>query len=345
MIGHSLEPAVSEEQFLRRELGLTWEQVTCDDLQGEIRHRHDRGLRTAVICSEPEAYAEALASAPKGSVVLVLISDEGYSESRRRLVQFTRSVHSVYRQYPARPASSSAIAAAVAGFIGDARGTSQSGRTALPNGRKGRETRRRMQEWAQISTPVRDVPLGYTHAFVDAFLAAYAPDADLDRSLFDTPVPSRERAISVTFRGNRGLAARIVGMERAARLPDSDITTIDADWSGFAHGDVGRTYVDALSSARFALCPPGFVNNESFRFYEALLCGALPLELEVALTHQGRLIARDRNTIHASSWRRGLTVATSMDEAARQRRVASARTLVQQTLRTVRSAITADVEG
>lgn len=344
MIGFSLEPAVSEEQFLRRELDLTWTTVGTEELAEVVAQRHATGKRTAIICSEPDPYLSVLARVPADSVVLVLVSDEGYSAARVRLAQLA-AVHSVYRQYPARPASMAQIARAVAGFAGDARGTSQAGRTALPNWQKGRATRTRMRAWQRVSVPVHDVPLGYTHAFVDAFVKTYVPDADASTSLFDVPTPQTQRDISVTFRGNRGLAARIVGMERAARIPASDIEMIDADWSGFATGDVGTTYVDALSRARFALCPPGFVNNESFRFFEALLCGALPVELEVALTHQGLNAPRDRIAIRAYSWRDGLAQAQAMTERERVTRVGAARTLVQRTLSGLRAHLASDVEG
>lgn len=336
----SLEPPVSEEAFLRRELGLEWRQAA----PAEIRAAAQRGP-VALIVSEPEPYAPLLASLPERCAVLVMISDEGYAPARADLVRASRSVRSVYRQYPAHPASSAQIASAIAGFIRDARGTSQSPRTALPNWRKGRGIRQRMAPWAQVRQPVHDVPLGYTHAFVDGITAITAGAPDPDASLFDTALPDAERGISITFRGNRGLAQRIIGTERAGRLPRSDIRLVDADWSGFAVGDVGRAYVDALRAARFALCPPGFVNNESFRFTEALICGALPVEVEVALTHQGRLPDREGGSIRATSWSAALAQAEAMPEAERVERVTRARRLLSDRLRTLRAEIARDLEA
>jgi hypothetical protein len=336
---YSLEPPVSEAPFLEREVGLRWTQVTTEELAAHLRER-----RGVVICSEPAPYDEVLAAAPDGSAVLVMISDEGYSRDRLALVQERRAIASVYRQYAATPASLGQIAQAARAFVGDARTTSESGRTALPNGMKGRETRTRMKAWTACRVPVRAVPLGYTSTFSEAFVACH-PEAGDTGSLFSADVLAGERATSITFRGNRGLAARIVGMERAARLPNSDIATIDADWSGFAEGDVGASYVEALSASRFALCPPGFVNNDSFRYFEALACGALPVELRVALTHQGIAAARSPRAVISPSWREGLARAVEMDENDRREAARAARSLVTDVLARTRTRLAADLEA
>ena len=341
----SLEAPVSEEPFLRRELGLSWRQVDGHALATRLTHEHP----TVLICSEPAEYVRVLDHAPAQSVVLVLISDEGYDPERRRLVQFHPAVRAVYRQYAARPTSAWTLLRAVAGDVRDARKTSESGRTALPNTLAGRQTRRRMADWLQVTTPVRDVPLGYTSTFEAAFAAVNGVD-DVEASLFEdldgtVGDDTDARPTSITFRGNRGLAQRIMGMELAQRVPGSDVGTIDADWSGFAEGDVGRTYVEALLRSRFALCPPGFVNNESFRYYEALLCGALPIELRTALTHQGVATARAGQAIRRHSWTSGLGEAAGMAEPERRARVTAARTLVRDRLRTLRQQIRDDVEA
>jgi hypothetical protein len=201
-----------------------------------------------------------------------------------------------------------------------------------------------MKAWAACLIPVHAVPLGYTSTFSQAFVARHPEVGDSD-SLFSVDALDGERPTSITFRGNRGLAARIVGMERAARLPNSDIATIDADWSGFAEGDVGATYVEALSTSRFALCPPGFVNNDSFRYFEALACGALPVEIRVALTHQGIAGAHSPRAVIRPSWRQGLTLAVEMSEVDRREATLAARSLVADVLARTRTRLTADLEA
>ena len=120
---------------------------------------------------------------------------------------------------------------------------------------------------------------------------------------------------------------------------------IDADWSARAAVDVGASYVDSLVSAQFALCPPGFANNESFRFYEALACGALPIEVSVASTHLGELPWRNMGSIAHSSWTRGLREAEEMPEDERERSVLVARGLVTDVLHASAMRMRADVEG
>jgi hypothetical protein len=130
----------------------------------------------------------------------------------------------------------------------------------------------------------------------------------------------------------------------AERVEESRIELVDADWSGRAGREAGAPYVEQLGSARFALCPPGFVNNESFRFYESLLCGALPIEVTIATTHLGEIPWRDGGSIRDASWSTGLRTAARMSEAERRTRVHAARTLIATTLHTIAADIRADLE-
>jgi hypothetical protein len=183
-----------------------------------------------------------------------------------------------------------------------------------------------MQSWVLLGDRVRFLPLGYTDTFASAF-AKHAHVSDTS-SFFTARDIERDRPLSVVFRGNRGLAQRIAGCTLAAALPDSGIALVDAEWSGRASTEVGTPYVDELCAARFALAPPGFVNNESFRFYEALVCGALPVEVRIATTHLGQIPWRTGGSITEFSWTTGLRAAMAMAEDERRARVTSARSLI-----------------
>ena len=201
-----------------------------------------------------------------------------------------------------------------------------------------------MKQWQAVEHKVSPIPLGYTDTFARAFAQRFAPPSNA--SVFSVDPTNRvDRERSVVFRGNRGLAQRIVGTERAKKTRDSEITLIDADWSARADSDVGAAYVDSLIAARFALCPPGFANNESFRFYEALACGALPIEVSVASTHLGELPWRSRGPISSASWTKGLKEAEQMTEVERAQRVFIARGLVTEVIESAAIRLRADVEG
>lgn len=336
--GLSLEPPPAEAEFLRRELGIAWEHV--DETQMESAARSQ--WRTLLVMSEPEPYREILHRLERDSVIALMVSDEAYSPDRLALA-VKPSVVRTYRNYAAAPASLASVTRAVTGFISDAGRADEPRRTALPNARAGWMVRERMSTWAHHGDRIRSVPLGYTDVFADAF--GTRRGVGRDDSLFaGVGEGSDTRPHSIVFRGNRGLAPRIVACTLTERVKDSRVELIDADWSGRAGRDAAEGYIDQLESARFALCPPGFVNNESFRFYEALLCGALPIEVAVATTHLGEIPWRDAGSIRGASWGLGLRRADEMSEIERGTRVRAARTLVATALSTIAENIRADLE-
>ena len=336
--GFSLEPPASEVEFLRRELGIQWSRVT----QQEVLSHVATAERTLVLMSEPEPYRSIVEQAPDDSIVCLMISDEAYSLERLTIAK-QPSVHRVYRHYPCQPASWGRIAGTAAGYVRDSRGTSQRARTIVPNMRSGMRVRTRMEHWQNIERKVTAIPLGYTDTFAHAFAQRFSLPSNASVFAGD-PTNTVNRDRSVVFRGNRGLAQRIVGIERGKKALGSEITLIDADWSARADSDVGAAYVDSLIAARFALCPPGFANNESFRFYETLACGALPIEVSAASTHLGELPWRNAGSITKSSWTEGLREAESVSETERRERVTSARTLVVEALGNAAQSIRDDLE-
>jgi hypothetical protein len=48
---------------------------------------------------------------------------------------------------------------------------------------------------------------------------------------------------------------------------------------GFARGYSKKEYSDFMYDARLIICPKGFTSNETFRHYEALMAGAIPISL------------------------------------------------------------------
>ena len=323
----SLEQPMAEEHFLARELGVRWTTVSADELARTLRSNS----ATLVIVSDPGPYEQTLSNAPEGSAVLLQISDEAYTADR--VAQGTLlAVRTIFRHYAPDIAPVSQRMRAVAGFIGDARACDVPMRSAKPLYESGKAVRLRMADWLRVSIPVQSLPLGYTNAF-----------ANPHQEESESPT---ERTISICFRGNRGLAPRILGLEAAAQIPGADIQLVDRAWSGASPETTNaRPYIDQLRSSRFALVPPGFVNAESFRYYEAILCGALPVEIRVALTHQGFVPFRSEASVRSWSWQAAMREVRGMSEDERVRRLAAARTLMDEQFASSRAAIVRAVEG
>ena len=282
-VGLSLEPAMSERAFLDRELGIDWRTVETQELHKNLQSSGPHLL----IISDPALYGNVLSTAPRASVVVFLISDEDYTPARLALIEDSPSVKAVFRHYSIEPAAPVAIGTSMREFLSDCRRSDVRATTAIDLISRGRTTRKAMRKWQELTVPVITVPLGYTDAFERAYVQAR--DITPGASLFDSwQTPAGQRPTSIAFRGIAGQPQRQVMIDAARTDPHSRIEIIDATWSG-SNPDAGRDYVQLLMSAQRALCPPGFVNTESFRRYEAVLCGALPISPPTALTHLGRL--------------------------------------------------------
>lgn len=321
--GLSVEPPMAEQRFLESELGVRWQHVT----QQELAQALQAGPTRLVIASDPDLYVNVLRSAPARSVVLLQISDEAYSDDRRAMAD-SPAIRALFRHYAPQVASPVKIARAVAGFATDASRSAVSVRSVASLYQSGAQVRERMKAWTSVS--YLPLPLGYTSAFHEA-REHHEPH-------------SVDRSISVVFRGNRGLATRIVATDAVARMEDSSLTFIDDHaWSGL--GGRAQDYVEELMNARFALVPPGFVNGETFRYYEAVRCGALPVEIDVALTHQGVVPFRSPATIRTPSWHRALAVAAKMPEEERLARVSAAQSAIDDAFARSRTHLLQSMEG
>ena len=296
----SVEAPVSEAEFLRREIGLDI-TVAPPDRIARVAQRQP----TVVVVSEPDPYRDLVHAAPRGSLVLFMISDEGYSPDRLDLVHGATSIRAVFRHYGIEGASLTDIAASTREFLSATNRSSVSPRVLPHLLATGWRTRGRMKRWGNVSVPVHAVPLGYTSDFAHAVIRALDLDLNSGDSLIEAILAKpdvNERAeprdktevrdLDTVFRGSPGSAHRQMLVEQAQQQPDAVVEWIDADWTSVPSRERADRYVASLHRAHRALCPPGAINTETFRFYEAALCGARPVEPRTALTHLGRPIAR-----------------------------------------------------
>ena len=285
----SLEQPVSEAEFLRREIGLVVHVASPTDLLARL----STARPTVLVISETEPYRDLLHRAPPGSVIAFLISDESYSDDRRELVASSAAVRAVFRQYGLTPAPLGDITSAAGAFVRACRSSTVSPRLLPRLLSVGRATRARMLAWQSVQLPVHAVPLGYTTGFAQAFASTLDQSLPDNASLFDLPPKTEHhRPVAMTFRGSPSTAHRQALVDQARHRVGSDIRWVDAAWASTSASERALSYVQELHASDFALCPPGAVNTETFRYYEALICGAQPVEPRTALTHLGLPVAR-----------------------------------------------------
>lgn len=82
-----------------------------------------------------------------------------------------------------------------------------------------------------------------------------------------------DKTLSVQFRGQVNHRRREECVEYAAAIPDASIVTTD----GFTQGIPRDRYLAEVAASRVVLCPSGVTMPSSFRIYEALEAGAVPI--------------------------------------------------------------------
>ncbi|MFM8353260.1 MAG: hypothetical protein ACKN9D_19595, partial [Actinomycetales bacterium] len=178
--GWSLEQPVSEEQFLRRELGVAWQVDSATELAVKCRAATPQ-QPLLLICSEPAGYRELLDQAPANSIVLIMLSDEAYSPERLDLVRNAPALRAIYRHYTLTLANPLTITWQAVLLALQSIGTSVRPTAVIALLRIGRATRARMRAWQQVNTPVHVMPLGYTNRFAEGFASLLGPSANDDR--------------------------------------------------------------------------------------------------------------------------------------------------------------------
>jgi hypothetical protein len=133
---------------------------------------------------------------------------------------------------------------------------------------------RKKAESAEITYPWSNLPLGYTNQFVMQ-LSDEIVNSDL--SLVDNwPIieygKDQIRDNHVRFMGQIGTWYRRELVRIFSKFPNFDYVE-SSGWGG----SLKTGYIEMLKTSTFILCPPGIFTNETFRYFESIICGALPI--------------------------------------------------------------------
>lgn len=92
------------------------------------------------------------------------------------------------------------------------------------------------------------------------------------------PIPQAPKAWDVFFAGQINHDRRKQMVDAIDRMRDMNYLEIGTTYTeGFATGLSGEQYVAEMALTRIAPCPSGQVTQDSFRFFEALEAGAVPI--------------------------------------------------------------------
>lgn len=253
-----------ETEYLKREFGLVPNQVDPNTLKlgNEI---------TIIACTEPSNWTRLLLNAQPKSIVFFLLGNETYDKNKYEHLNHFPSIRHVFIYNPPRRSSNFGFLALLDWII------------RVPSDIKSKylffawkfalEIRKKAGS-VEITYPWTNLPLGYTNQFVKQLpdLAISSGQSLVDNWPILKIAQKRERGRQIRFMGQIGTWYRKELLKYFSRFAEFEYV----ESSGWA-GSRKSGYFEMLQSSSFILCPPGIYTNETFRYYESIICGALPI--------------------------------------------------------------------
>ena len=265
-------PEYSEvNEFFARELGLHGKK---------INHEEDEALpeNCLIYCNDLAHWQRRLALSRKLSVSVIIGSNEYYDLSRLSLINNFESIKCAFIQYlpngkriKVRSFASFILRFPPVLFQRAFYGTAKMG---FQNYRKVAQER--------FNVPVYPFPLGYTERFARELNDLGILQASRD-SLFQgehfSDFTERDK---VSFFGQKGSWYRRLMVKFFGSLPNFQMEAYSS-FGGFTDSPRSTGYSELILRSRFVICPPGNCSSQSFRYYEAIALGAIPVLAETSI--------------------------------------------------------------
>lgn len=134
----------------------------------------------------------------------------------------------------------------------------------------------------KVRVPIFNFPLGYTDRFVKE-LKNLGLLPENSNSLFaDKIYETNSRKVDVSFVGQKGRWYRRLMVDYFEKEAGAR-TNKYGSFGGFTDLPETTNYAKSILASRFVVCPPGNVSSQSFRYYEAIALGAIPIVTEVSI--------------------------------------------------------------
>ena len=257
-----VNPDLVETEYLHREYALK------PVLISSVNSCPNVGL-TIVACTDPERWGGFLSTAQRESVIFFLLGNETYDREIYESLSKYSSIKHVFIYNPPRPSSIFGLISVIDWVIHSPKSILD--KQLLFAWRFARGIKRQSKQ-VQLNYSWTNLPLGYTKQFVRQIdVSQVKPGQSLIDSWPVQPtLSSRSRLIS--FRGQIGTWYRKVLIKYFGRYPNFQYL----ENSGWSNRDQNG-YLNMLKQSTFVLCPPGIYTNETFRYYESVICGSIPI--------------------------------------------------------------------
>jgi hypothetical protein len=265
-------PEYSEvNEFFARELGLHGKK---------INHEEDEALpeNCLIYCNDLTHWQRRLALSQKSSVSVIIGSNEYYDISGLLLINNFESIKCAFVQY--LPNAKRIKVKSFASFILQfPRVLTQ--RAFYGTARLGFQ---KYGKYAQESfnVPIYPFPLGYTERFArelnDLGILQVSQDSLFQGKRFS----DFTKRGKISFFGQKGSWYRRLMVKFFEAQPNFEMQTYSS-FGGFTDSPRSTGYSELILKSRFVVCPPGNCSSQSFRYYEAIALGAIPVLAETSI--------------------------------------------------------------
>lgn len=268
---------ITEEQYLRREFGITTKYGCLDQKYVDTYE--------IVITDRPDKWKTLLSTAPRSSLIFILIGNETYEPWKYEFFNSFDSVLHLFIYNPPNTCPRRNAYKSLFGHLLDG-GLISTGApgSVFRDFRTAQFTRKKLAK-IEIRQPFTELPQGYSNSFVDQ-LRIVSPRIERylesQESLFTQqfnaivqPFISKVNTFSYLAQWSnhrRAVCARVANEVFGVEIRSKNTF-------GGLNFDGDRTYIDLLLSTKYPLVPPGNFNNYNHRYTEALLTGGIPVIL------------------------------------------------------------------
>lgn len=253
-----------------------------------IRDLVSQKIRPIVQLDKNFTELEALATLPENSVIGWCHSDETFDLAFNSAIVKIKSLHTILRPYHLEESTISNSVKSLSYTVSNlrmSRNLNDIMRTIAWQfrgfGMQARQSRI-LRNYGKVNKYFKNIPIGYTNIFAQSLLEVAQKKTELLGSIFHLqPNLLNQSPGRVNFVGQSGQIVR----ESAIRsLEKSELGEVIRRSSYGASNVIdrsvatlGKEYIELLLDSQFVLCPPGNISGQSFRYFEVITLGRIPL--------------------------------------------------------------------
>lgn len=295
---------LSELEFLSREFDLELISFLEWESRGACFDGDYDGL--LIVINSPSKLIDNIAKIREAPIVVVILGNERKSRNDINQLLKQENVVRIYDAYFANKTRFRDLFCMFVGLIKDGGLTFRS-----PAGGLFRTLINGFRSYRSFlnypyNQKIRKFLLGYTNNFVKELQTLGLLAVNDKKSLFRrAPLVNHEDGKrSIAFVGTRDSWCRDLAIQcfKASKNFSASNLILNESWGGKKSVNECK-YVASMIEADVILCPPGYVSNKTFRFWESLLLGCFPLAQTVTLQDWSSWLPENLSQpIRACSW-------------------------------------------